>query len=119
MQVTLLLLTGLAAGTLGGFFGIGGGVIIIPILVYLAGMSQHTAQGTTVAAMIPPIGLLAAIAYWKAGHVDIKAAALIALGFFIGGFIGGSIVQYLPEVPLRRGFAILLALVAIKMWIGK
>ncbi|MBI2091934.1 MAG: sulfite exporter TauE/SafE family protein [Deltaproteobacteria bacterium] len=115
----LLLLTGLLAGILGGFFGIGGGIIIIPILIYLFGFAQHMAQGTTLAAMIPPIGLMAAYAYWRAGSVDIKAAALIAIGFFAGGWIGGSLVQYIPEISLRKAFAVLLLLVAVKMWVGK
>ncbi len=114
-----IILTGLVAGILGGFFGIGGGIIIIPVLVYLAGYSQHMAQGTTLAAMIPPIGLMAAIAYYKAGNVNIKAAALIAAGFFVGGWISGMLVQHVPEGLLRRAFSILLLLVAIKMWIGK
>lgn len=114
-----LLLTGLSAGILGGFFGIGGGIIIVPILVLIFGFSQHTAQGTTLAAMIPPIGLLAAFTYWKADNIDIKAAIFIAAGFFVGGWIGGYIAQYLPEIALKRAFAILLALVAVKMWIGK
>lgn len=118
MSLTLLL-TGFLAGILGGFFGIGGGIIIIPILVYLFSFSQHAAQGTTLAAMIPPIGLMAAIAYWRAGHVDLKAAALIALGFFVGGWVGGTVVQYLPELMLRRAFSILLLLVAVKMWLGR
>lgn len=116
---TTLLLTGLMAGILGGFFGIGGGIIIIPILIYLLGFTQHTAQGTTLAAMIPPIGLMAAIAYWRAGHVDLKAALLIAAGFFIGGWIGGGLVQHIPEIHLRKAFAVVLLIVAVKMWMGK
>lgn len=114
-----LLLTGLLAGILGGFFGIGGGIIIVPALVLFLGFSQHMAQGTTLAAMIPPIGLMAAIAYWRAGHVDIKAAALIAAGFFVGGFLGGMLVQHVSEPVLRRTFAIVLVLVAVKMWFTK
>lgn len=107
------------AGMLSGFFGIGGGVIIIPILVYLFGFSQHMAQGTTLAAMIPPIGLLAAVAYWRAGHVDLKSAALIAGGFFVGGWIGGYLVQYIPEIALKRAFAVILAAISVKMFLGK
>lgn len=118
MNITLLF-TGLLAGILGGFFGIGGGIIIIPILIYLLGFSQHSAQGTTLAAMIPPIGLMAALAYWRAGHVDIKAALLIAGGFFIGGWLGGSLVQHIPEIHLRKAFAVVLLIVAVKMFIGK
>jgi len=119
MQISILALTGLAAGILSGFFGIGGGIIIIPALVYLVGFNQHLAQGTTLAAMIPPIGLMAAIAYWRAGNVNIKAAAIIAAGFFIGGWISGSAVQNVPETVLRRAFAAMLVLVAVKIWFGK
>jgi uncharacterized membrane protein YfcA len=119
MNIFIMLLVGLLAGTLSGFFGIGGGIIIIPVLIYLVGFSQHMAQGTTLAAMIPPIGLMAAIAYWRAGNVDIKAAALIAAGFFIGGWISGTLVQNIPEAVLRRSFAVLLALTAVKMWFTK
>lgn len=119
MNSIFIIATGFLAGVLGGFFGIGGGIIIIPVLVYFVGYSQHLAQGTTLAAMIPPIGLMAAIAYYKAGHVNFKAAALIAAGFFIGGWISGMFVQHVPEGVLRRSFAILLLLVAVKMWFGK
>ncbi len=119
MNNIFIIATGFLAGILGGFFGIGGGIIIIPILIYLVGFSQHMAQGTTLAAMIPPIGLMAALAYYKAGNVNIKAAALIAAGFFIGGWISGTLVQHVPEGVLRRSFAILLLLVAVKMWFGK
>ena len=119
MNNIFIVATGLLAGILGGFFGIGGGIIIIPVLIYLVGFSQHMAQGTTLAAMIPPIGLMAAIAYYKAGNVNIKAAALIAAGFFIGGWISGTLVQHVPEGALRRVFAVLLLLVAVKMWFGK
>ena len=119
MSTVLCLAVGLLAGILGGFFGIGGGVIIIPALIYLAHYSQHMAQGTTLAAMIPPIGLMAALAYWRTGNVNIKAAIFIAAGFFIGGWIGGTFVQNIHETSLRRAFAILLALLAVKMWFGR
>jgi uncharacterized membrane protein YfcA len=117
MMIWGFLITGLLAGICGGFFGIGGAIVIIPALVYIFSFSQKVAQGTTLAAMIPPIGLLAAIAYWKAGHVDLRAAIFIAIGFFVGGLIGGMVVQYLPEQLLRKGFGVVLMIFAVKMLI--
>ena len=113
------LATGFAAGVLSGFLGIGGGILIIPVLVYVLGFSQKVAQGTTLTAMIAPIGLLAAMSYWKAGNMNIKAAIFIAAGFILGGWLGGYFVQDIPELTLKRIFAVLLLVVAIKMWFGK
>lgn len=110
---------GLAAGVLSGLFGIGGGILIIPVLVYFFGMSQHLAQGTTLALMIPPIGLFAAWAYYKTGNVNITAAALICLGFVFGGWVGAKFANLIPEMMLRRSFGVLLAVVAVKMIVGK
>jgi uncharacterized membrane protein YfcA len=119
MNSLLILITGFLAGMLGGFFGVGGAVLMIPVLVFFLGFSQKLAQGTTLAAMIPPIGLMATYAYWKAGHVDIKAAIFLAAGFFIGGWISGYLAQGFSEGVLKKGFAIFLAIVAVKMWFGK
>jgi len=110
---------GLTAGVLSGVFGIGGGLLIIPVLVYLFGMTQHLAQGTTLALMIPPIGIFAAWAYWKAGNVNIAAAAFICLGFVFGGWVGAKFANAIPELMLRRSFGVLLAVVAAKMMFGK
>lgn len=118
-MIVISILTGLLAGTLSGFLGIGGGILIIPMLIYFLGFSQKMAQGTTLAAMIPPIGLLAAVAYWRAGNINIKVAVLVAAGFLIGGWIGGTFVQYVPDLILKRVFAIFLVLVAVKMWLEK
>ena len=119
MNIYLCLLLGLAAGVASGFLGIGGGTIIIPVLVYAAGFSQHQAQGTTLALMIPPIGLLAAMKYYQAGNVDIRIAALICIGFFIGGFVGASFVMPIPDPLLKRIFGVFLILIALKMILGK
>ena len=115
MSIFLYLLLGLVAGIFSGLIGIGGAIIIIPSLVLMFGMSQHLAQGTTLALMIPPIGLLAAWMYYKAGFVDFKVAALICLGFFIGGFIGAKFVTSIPDLLLRRIFGLVLLLAALKM----
>jgi uncharacterized protein len=118
MEITTLLM-GLVGGIFGGFLGLGGGTLIIPGLIYFLGFNQKLAQGTSLAAMIPPIGILAALAYWKTGNVDIKAAGFIALGFIIGGFLGGTLVQYLPDATIKKIFAVFLIFIAIKMWIEK
>ncbi len=114
-NILLCLLLGLVAGTLSGLLGIGGGIIIVPALVYIFGMNQHLAQGTTLALMVPPIGLLAAWTYYKEGHVDLKIAALICLGFFIGGLIGASLSVGISAETLKRSFGIVFMVIAIKM----
>lgn len=113
MTTFLYLLAGLAVGTLSGLVGIGGGILIIPILVYGFRMSQHKAQGTSLGALLAPIGLLAFIEYYKAGNVDPRAAAMIAIGFLLGGYFGGKWAQVISESMLRRGFAVVLILAGI------
>jgi uncharacterized membrane protein YfcA len=113
------LILGLAAGVLSGLVGIGGGVVIVPALVFLLGFSQQKAQGTTIALMIPPIGILAALTYYREGYVDTKVAAFICLGFLVGGLIGARFATGLPEVVLERIFGIALLLIALKMLVMK
>ncbi|MBU1726258.1 MAG: sulfite exporter TauE/SafE family protein [Candidatus Omnitrophica bacterium] len=115
----LFVVLGLTAGVLSGLFGIGGGMILVPALVFLFGLTQLQAQGTTLAAMVPPIGLLAAWRYWQSGNVKLGTAGFICLGFFIGGLVGASFIQGANELWLRRAFGCLLGIVAIKMIIGK
>jgi len=110
---------GFLAGIFSGFLGLGGGAILIPVLVLLFGFSQHSAQGTTLAMMVPPIGLLAAWKYYTAGNVKIKVAALMCAGFFVGGLIGAHLVAKIPEPALKKGFGVLLLLVALRMIFGK
>jgi hypothetical protein len=114
-NMSFYLLLGLTAGILSGIFGIGGGIIIVPALVILFGFSQHMAQGTTLALMVPPIGLLAAWTYYKGGFVDIKAAVLICLGFFIGGMLGARFATEIPDAILRKVFGGVLLLISLKM----
>lgn len=118
-MIIKILLIGFAAGILTGFFGIGGGIIIIPLLVILMGFSQKMAQGTALLAFLPPVGLLATIVYWKAGNVNFKVAILIALGILLGSWFGATFVHQIPDHITRRAFAILLILVAVKMWVAK
>jgi len=113
--IILLLLIGMLAGVFGGLFGLGGGIIMIPAMVYLLGVDQQTAQGTSLAVMLPPIGLLAAYNYYKAGDVNIWYAILIAVTFLIGGYFGSKIALAVSEVWMRRIFGILLILIALKM----
>jgi hypothetical protein len=119
MNPVFFIIVGLAAGVLGGMFGIGGASVTIPALVYLAGYSQHMAQGTILAAMIPPIGLLAALRYWQAGQVNIKVALLICVGFFVGGYFGASLAQQVSEPVLKKAFGGLLFLLSMYMVFGK
>jgi hypothetical protein len=115
MNIVFLLLLGLLAGVFSGLIGIGGAIIIVPSLVLLLGLSQHTAQGTTLALMVPPIGLLAAWTYYKAGFVDLKIAAFICIGFFIGGLLGAEFATVIPDQLLRKIFGVVLLLVSLKM----
>jgi uncharacterized membrane protein YfcA len=114
-EVLLYLLLGLAAGVVSGLIGIGGGTIIIPALVLLFGLSQHKAQGTTLALLVPPIGLLAAWTYWQKGYVDLRIAALICAGFLVGGLLGARVAVELPSAVLERIFGIALLVVALEM----
>jgi uncharacterized protein len=110
-----LILLGLCAGFISGVVGIGGGVIIVPLLVMLFGFTEHSAQGTTMALLVLPLGLLAAWSYWEKGYVDIKAALLISAGFIIGGFFGGKFAILLSDQILKKVFAVILLLIAVKL----
>lgn len=115
MSVVLAMVTGLIAGILSGMFGIGGATIIIPALIFLLGSNQHQAQGTAIAAMLPPVGILAALKYYYHGNVVISTALYVSLGFLIGGLIGAFIAQPIPDLILRRLFAVYLIIIAVKM----
>jgi uncharacterized membrane protein YfcA len=115
MMTLLFLLLGMAVGILSGVIGIGGGILIVPVLVYAFHMTQHKAQGTSLGALLLPIGLFAFLQYYRAGNVDVRAAIAIAIGFLVGGYFGGAWAQHISDLALRRGFAIVLILVAVKM----
>lgn len=112
------LLLGLSAGILSGLIGLGGGIIIVPALVVLFGLSQHQAQGTTLAMLVPPIGILAAWTYYRHGYVDLKIASFVALGFFAGSLLGANFATSLPNVILEKVFGIALLLIALSMLFG-
>ena len=110
-----LILIGLAAGFMGGLVGIGGGVIIVPALVFLLGMSQHAAQGTSLMMILFPVGILGVLNYYKQGYVDIKYAGLLALGFFIGSYLGSKFSLSIPQLTVKRIFAVVMMLLALKI----
>ncbi|MGP8214933.1 MAG: TSUP family transporter [Bacteroidia bacterium] len=110
-----LLLLGIIAGYFSGLVGIGGGVIIVPALVLLFGFSEHSAQGTTLALLIPPIGIFAVLSYYQKGFVDVKTAIIICLGFLIGGYIGGKVAVGLSGETLKKVFGITIILIGFKM----
>ncbi len=114
----LFILLGLAAGAASGMIGIGGGLVIVPILVLLFGFSQKLAQGTTLALLVPPVGILAAYTYYKHGNVNFYAASFIAIGFVVGSLIGARYVTHLSNAVVIRIFALFLLILAIKMLIS-
>jgi len=107
---------GLCAGIISGLTGIGGGVIILPALIFFLGFSQHQAQGTTLAVLVPPIDLLAAWVYHKQGYTDLRVATFVCLGFFLGGFIGARLGVNLPNSLLSKLFAVFMLLSAAKVF---
>jgi uncharacterized membrane protein YfcA len=102
----MLLLIGLLVGVVSGVVGIGGGILFVPALVWLAGMSQHKAQGTSLGALLLPVGLFAFLEYYRKGNADLKVALLLAVGFLIGGYFGALGAQHIPDLWLRRIFAV-------------
>jgi hypothetical protein len=118
-MLLLLLLIGVVTGVMAGMLGIGGAIIMIPAMVFLLGFSQQMAQGTSLAVMLPPIGIFAAYNYWKAGHVNIIFALILAGAFIIGSFFGSKIALQMPQALLKKIFGILLLLVAAKMLFSK
>jgi uncharacterized protein len=115
----LYILLGLGAGMLSGVVGIGGGVFIVPALVFLFGFSQQQAQGTTLALLVPPIGILAAWTYYQHGFVNLQAALFIAAGFIAGSFYGARFVSGIPNSSLEKIFGVFLVMVGLKMIFGK
>lgn len=111
----ILIFIGVAAGILGGMVGIGGGIIIVPALVYFLGFSQKMAQGTSLAILLLPIGLLGVMQFYKQGYIDIKVSMVIAVAFFFGSYFGSRIALSLSQESVKKIFAILMLLIALKM----
>ena len=118
MDWTVLLGIGLSAGVLAGLFGIGGGVLIVPALVYFARMPLQSAIGTSLGALLLPVGALGAWTYYRAGHLEPRPALWVALGLFLGAYVGARLAETVGDVTLRRAFAVFLAGVAVKVWTG-
>lgn len=115
--IAILLVIGLCAGMLSGFVGVGGGIIIVPALVFFLGFSQHMAQGTSLTMMIPPIGILAVMNYYKSGNVDMKAALILCLTFVVGGYLGSKLSISLDQKVVKKVFAVIMMFAAVRMLI--
>lgn len=115
----VLVLIGLFAGVLGGLVGVGGGLIIVPALIMILGFGPKEAQGTSLAVLLPPIGILAVVNYYRAGYVDMKYALIIALAFIFGGWIGSKFAIALPDAVVKKVFAGFMIITALKMLFTK
>jgi len=113
--ILIIILVGVAAGMLSGLVGVGGGIIIVPSLVYFIGFSQKTAQGTSLALIMLPVGILGVLQYYKQGHVDWRIVGLLAIGFLAGSFFGSKLALSISQETLKKVFAILMIIIAIKM----
>jgi uncharacterized membrane protein YfcA len=118
MTTFLLIAIGLVAGVFAGMFGIGGGIVIVPALMLVVKLKEVEAIGTSLAALIPPVGLLGAIEYYKTGYINIRYAGLVALGLFVGAYFGARIMVSLPPELIRRLYAIFLLAIAARMLIA-
>ena len=115
----LLLLVGVVVGMFSGVVGIGGGVLFVPALIWLLGMNQHKAQGTSLAALLAPVGIFAFMEYYRKGNADLRVGLLLAAGFLVGGYFGAVGAQHIPELWLRRIFALTLVAVGGRMWFSR
>jgi len=118
-EIFILIVIGLAAGMIAGALGVGGAIIIVPALVFFFHMTQHTAQGTSLAILLFPVGILAFITYYKHGHVNMRVAIIVMLAFIIGGYFGSLLSVNLPGRSLRVLFGILMLAAGVKMIFGK
>ncbi|MBN2164853.1 MAG: sulfite exporter TauE/SafE family protein [Marinilabiliaceae bacterium] len=118
-QVIILLAIGLASGFLSGTMGVGGGIIVVPALVYFLGFSQHMAQGTSLALLLPPTGILATMHYYKNGYVDVKVALILVIMFIVGAYLGSLLSLNIPAKVLKKIFAFFIIIAATKMMFEK
>jgi uncharacterized protein len=115
MPQLLYVFVGLLAGIVSGAFGVGGGIVLVPVFTLFFGLSQHQAQGTALTIMLLPVFLLAVLRYYQEGHVNIPIVIFAAIGFTVGAFFGAHVVQAVPDANLRRAFGILLVLAGLRM----
>jgi uncharacterized membrane protein YfcA len=115
----IILLIGLGVGVLSGIVGIGGGVLFVPALIWLLGMDQHKAQGTSLGALLAPVGLFAFWEYYRKGNADLRVALILSAGFLLGGYFGAVGAQHIPDLWLRRIFAVTLVAVGARMWFSR
>lgn len=113
--IIILILVGIAAGMLSGLVGIGGGIIIVPALVYFLAFSQKMAQGTSLGILLLPIGILGVLQYYKEGYIDLKVVLIISLAFLVGSYFGSKIALRMPNELVKKIFAIFMILIAIKI----
>ncbi|VAX38018.1 hypothetical protein MNBD_UNCLBAC01-722 [hydrothermal vent metagenome] len=119
MAIISYIAVGLLAGIMGGALGIGGGTIMVPLFVILFGLTQHQAQGTALAVMLPPVFIFAVWRYYCAGNVKVQMAIFVAMGLVVGAFLGAHMVQNIPAAQLKKGFGVFLVLVGLKIFFGK
>lgn len=113
--ILIIIIIGILAGILSGMVGVGGGLIIVPSLIYFLGFSQHSAQGTSLGMIMLPVGIFAVMQYYKQGHVDFRIVGILAIGFLAGSYFGSKIALNIPQESLKKIFAIFMLLVALKM----
>jgi uncharacterized membrane protein YfcA len=116
LMVWSALMVGVVVGVVSGIVGIGGGVLFIPALIWLFGMDQYKAQGTSLGALLAPVGIFAFMEYYRKGNADLRIALLLAAGFLVGGYFGAVGAQHVPELWLRRIFAIMLVVIGARMF---
>lgn len=114
-QFIILIIIGLAAGMLSGLVGVGGGIIIVPALVFFLGFSQHEAQGTSLGLLLLPVGILAVLNYYRQAYIDVKVVAIMSVAFILGGWLGSKLSLSLPEETVKKIFAVVLFYTAFKM----
>ena len=116
-MVAIFLAIGLVAGVLSGLFGIGGGILIIPSLIFFANFHTKLALGTSLGAMLLPVGLLGAYAYYQQGNLHIKGSLLLGVGLFFGAYVGAKLAHAIPGATLQRMFAVFIAVMAVRLWV--